>query len=1055
MLDKVSTLFKDHPDLLTEFKFFLPEQHHAQADEHMERAKKAREVELKKSQEEQQHAQSGGADADQQQPVEFDHAISYVTTIKKRFQNEPETYKQFLEILHTYQKEQRGIKDVLEQVSTLFADHPDLLKEFTYFLPDAVQEQAKERLSRAAADAETRRMRRQQNIAQQQTYAQQQYAQQQQQQQQQQMHNQQFYAQQQQNQRMRQMQHQQQSQMAYPQQQQQQQQQQQHHHMQRQQQRRSNTNRNTTYNAGVERQFFDHVKETLNTQSRNGEAWNEFLKCLDMYAQEILSRGEMLQLVEDLFGKLTDLFEEFKRILSASGSSEVHHDDTWYAVPLSEIDFTRCRKCTPSYRALPRDYPTPICSERNQEEEKVLNNIWVSLPVGSEESYTFRHMRKNQYEEALFRTEDERFEIDMIMDSNLCTIRVLEPIVEEIELLKQAEVLTSINPVDGGGDNKGAGGQRFQYRLDRKTFRVMHLNSITRIYGDLGQEMLDLMFKNPAKTVPIVLKRLRQKDSEFRASHKNLNKRWKEIVATNYHKSLDHKSFYFKQNEKKNTSNRVLFLEIKEAWELKRRVEMGDDKVSPSDVVSARSEKSYKDYAIVETVGPGGAGGGRNVKKPKGKPGPKFNTSDDKAPTPYHERNDVVQPLHPQFSPFLLLDYENEQFAQRDAYKLLMFHIEKGQLSPSDKERMGRMWRDFLGPFFGLSSNWLYNASIAEDNSVPRDPIPPGALVSTSFGQGKITRFDVQNNKYHVDLPFGKAVLHPTSVLCSVLPIEYTERTQKYRNEHEDGIVVNDGSKVMVGTQALYLFLRLHHILVQRLCIAKKLAGEAEDAAFAAHQNLGGSRENYVQTSKEEIYNAYLSMLSESMLIDSSSGQFGGGGMNAAANLAARHDERVRLLLGNGSYELSTMDKLLANCQKHLQTMCHDEVLHNMIQIYRRHNALGNFLPAAMLAEAKHLTYDEVYTFHYGKNVAGDKMALHMHYIDTLHTDLEKMQYRQIAVKNAADALKRESGVDIDFDDSVEGMTEAEIERKKILSLTSKMRVAKKKKDAKRKRAHY
>jgi len=31
----------------------------------------------------------------------------------------------------------------LEQVSELFADHADLLKEFTYFLPDAVQEQAK------------------------------------------------------------------------------------------------------------------------------------------------------------------------------------------------------------------------------------------------------------------------------------------------------------------------------------------------------------------------------------------------------------------------------------------------------------------------------------------------------------------------------------------------------------------------------------------------------------------------------------------------------------------------------------------------------------------------------------------------------------------------------------------------------------------------------------------------------------------------------------------------------------------------------------------------
>lgn len=91
--------------------------------------------------------------------VEFDHAIMYVTNIKKRFANQPRTYHTFLEILHTYQKEQRGIKEVLEQVSSLFADHPDLLREFTFFLPDAVQEQAKERLSRAAAEAEAKQRR--------------------------------------------------------------------------------------------------------------------------------------------------------------------------------------------------------------------------------------------------------------------------------------------------------------------------------------------------------------------------------------------------------------------------------------------------------------------------------------------------------------------------------------------------------------------------------------------------------------------------------------------------------------------------------------------------------------------------------------------------------------------------------------------------------------------------------------------------------------------------------------------------------------------------------
>jgi hypothetical protein len=47
--------------------------------------------------------------------------------------------------------------EVLEQVSTLFADHPDLLEAFTHFLPDSVQEQAKERLERAARESEIRK----------------------------------------------------------------------------------------------------------------------------------------------------------------------------------------------------------------------------------------------------------------------------------------------------------------------------------------------------------------------------------------------------------------------------------------------------------------------------------------------------------------------------------------------------------------------------------------------------------------------------------------------------------------------------------------------------------------------------------------------------------------------------------------------------------------------------------------------------------------------------------------------------------------------------------
>ena len=108
----------------------------------------------------QQQQQQNQSPQQQGQPMEFDHAINYVTTIKKRFADEPETYKKFLEILHTYQKEQRGIKEVLEEVSALFSEHPDLLKEFTFFLPDAVQSEAKVQLEQAAKEAEARKRAR-------------------------------------------------------------------------------------------------------------------------------------------------------------------------------------------------------------------------------------------------------------------------------------------------------------------------------------------------------------------------------------------------------------------------------------------------------------------------------------------------------------------------------------------------------------------------------------------------------------------------------------------------------------------------------------------------------------------------------------------------------------------------------------------------------------------------------------------------------------------------------------------------------------------------------
>ena len=80
-----------------------------------------------------------------------------------------------------------------------------------------------------------------------------------------------------------------------------------------------------------------------------------------------------------------------------------------------------------------------------------------------------------------------------------------------------------------------------------------------------------------------------------------------------------------------------------------------------------------------------------------------------------------------------------------------MFAVEKSQLSPSDKERCGRMYRDFVGPLFWLCGSWMYGG--VKDNTTPPSAamaIPPGALVSTTYGEGLVE--DFLNGMYKIKL---------------------------------------------------------------------------------------------------------------------------------------------------------------------------------------------------------------------------------------------------------------------------------------------------------------
>lgn len=73
---------------------------------------------------------------------------------QNRFANQPEIYKQFLEILQTYQRESKPIQDVYAQVTHLFNSAPDLLEDFKQFLPEtAAQAKAQAAAKQAAEEA--------------------------------------------------------------------------------------------------------------------------------------------------------------------------------------------------------------------------------------------------------------------------------------------------------------------------------------------------------------------------------------------------------------------------------------------------------------------------------------------------------------------------------------------------------------------------------------------------------------------------------------------------------------------------------------------------------------------------------------------------------------------------------------------------------------------------------------------------------------------------------------------------------------------------------------
>lgn len=177
----------------------------------------------------------------------------------------------------------------------------------------------------------------------------------------------------------------------------------------------------------------------------------------------------------------------------------------------------------------------------------------------------------------------------MVLEANLATIRALETVQRRLSRMSADEQL--------------------RFKLDNTmggSSEVIHRKAIQRIYGDKAHDIIDGLHRNPAVSVPIVLKRflvkffislfksepfffsffvwfdygplkavhhslllllslsfrLKMKDEEWREAQRGFNKIWREQNEKYYLKSLDHQGINFKQNDTKVLRSKTLLNEI-------------------------------------------------------------------------------------------------------------------------------------------------------------------------------------------------------------------------------------------------------------------------------------------------------------------------------------------------------------------------------------------------------------------------------------------------------------------------------------------------------------
>lgn len=391
-------------------------------------------------------------------------------------------------------------------------------------------------------------------------------------------------------------------------------------------------------------------------------------------------------------------------------------------------------------------------------------------------------------------------------------------------------------------------------------------------------------------------------------------KTWKDVVEKNYDKSFDHRSFYFKQQDRRTFNIKNLLADIKGT-------------IPPPGMDPA----AYNPPPLVDIV----------------------------PPEVLYEPSQANSTLLHTMEPNLFLNFRIEDHSiHGDIFNLMTHVVENSMNVPLyDRERFSALWRDWLRPLFQLPVHLLYRSSttLALSDAVPVDPTeawPINTKVLTVFGSGTVLSFRGSDSVYEIQLPFGRGFFKSStiigaeelpSVALSAIGVVQDEISGEFSLVNPStspdaspatGGSVNEPSTIFFGTQLSYAFLRVYHTIFTRLSLVKSLSLDAvHESASHPTQPFDVPSSTILESikcddipspsasaySSKSKYKAYFSQLLG--LLD--------GNIEAS-----RYEEAVRQLLGNKAYVLYTLDKVITQGVKMMQTLSNDDSFNRLIGVF-------------------------------------------------------------------------------------------------------------------------